>query len=180
MPVHDFIPLMTASVWPVTVLGLAFLFRGSLKARLTALSEARIGNNALIFGQAGTDRVAEGFPKSLPTPKQITAAETVKWQNVANLFWLGNDFQWMAQIALRGASRQEILHGLKQCSHHASELGLAEDDAGKRLAELKSQVDILPDSSLTAEWRASFAKQVYSVIERVSTLTKAKQGNFRP
>ena len=45
-------------------------------------------------------------------PKQVIAPSDVKWDNVADLFWLGSELDWTAQAVLRGAPKEGIVHGL--------------------------------------------------------------------
>jgi hypothetical protein len=90
----------------------------------------------LKFGQAKTDALSIET-LSVPAAKQIGEPSSVKWENVASLFWLGNDLDWTAQTVLRGAPKEKILHGLTQCCHHISELGLMGSVPGTQLSSLK-------------------------------------------
>ena len=176
---RDLIPLMTALVWPLSILILVLYFRGGIKNLIASVVEARIGDSAFFkFGQAGADAV----DKPTTTPKQLSAPAppAVKWENTASLFWLGNDLEWTAQTVLRGAPKEKIIHGLTQCCHHLSELGLMDSDSGKQLSSLKSQVESLPEPALDRQWRDTFAEKIHSVIAALSILARGHQPNFRP
>ena len=85
--IHDFVPLMVALVWPLTILILVCWFRKGIKDLIKSVTEAKIGNSVFFkFWQAKTDVSAEAL---LPEPKDITAPSAAKWENTANLFWLG-------------------------------------------------------------------------------------------
>src|SRR6266496_1807881 len=101
---------------------------------------------------------------------------TPKWENAANLFWLGNDLRWTMQELQVGAPKERILHGLTQSRHHSSELGLAESTPGKQLSELRSKVESLPEST----WKTDLSQQIISIMNGFATLAKEHQPNFRP
>jgi hypothetical protein len=185
--IHDLIPLLTALipllaalVWPFTILILVYHFREGIKNLIPSVREAKIGDVFLKFGQADLDvPTKKGLPH-ISLPKQIIASPTAKWQNVANLFWLGNDLEWTAQTVLRGAPKDRILHGLTQCLHHTSELGLPDSAPGQQLFALRSQVESWPETAMDRQWRNAFSEQIYSVIKEFSDLMKQHQPNFLP
>ncbi len=136
-------------------------------------------NNVFEFDPNGIDeREREIFLRF--DAKQISQPPAAKWERVANLFWLGNDLEWTVQTVLRGAPKERIFHGLRQCDHHSSELGLADSAAGKQVSELKSQVESLPEAAFDRQWRNDFAEKMYSVIKGFDILVKMKQPDFRP
>ena len=176
---HD---LLIGMLWPATVLILVGLFRRQIKNLMHSITEAKIGDNVISFGHAKTDAVS---PEAVRTqskqmPHQPAVLSAVKWENVANLFWLGSDLQWTTQTALRGAAKTAILHGLTQSLHHASELGLGNDDIARQLAAIRLQVEMVSDQALDASWRNYFAQQMNGITGKVSELAKAQQPNFRP
>ena len=177
--VRDFIPLATS--WPVIVLILALWFQRQIKDLIASVYEAKIGSSVFVkFWQfRGDARGPDARAiETLPT-KQISAPSSVKLENVANAFWLGNDLDWTAQTALRGAPKERIVHGLKQCYHHISELGLVESAPAKQLSSLKSEVEILPESALDRQWRNTFAEKIYVVIRTISDVLIGHQPGFR-
>jgi hypothetical protein len=98
---------------------------------------------------------------------------------VGNIFWLGGDLIWSAQLVLRGAPKGKILHGLRQSYHHISELGLTDSDPAKELASLKSGLESLQESALDRAWRSSFSEKIYAVTRMVNALLGEKQPSFR-
>lgn len=122
----------------------------------------------------------ETLPTPSFTPKQIAGPSGAKWGNVANIFWLGGDLHWTAQIILRGAPKAQILQGLQQSYHHISELGLADDPAAKKLASLKSEVEGLQEQSLDRQWRSDFVLKIYEVVKMLDVLLRGQQPGFRP
>jgi len=180
MMVRDFVPLMTAPVWPATILILVCWFRKGIKNLIASVAEAKTGHSLFLrFGQADSDARAS---KTLPSvvPNQIGAPSSVRWENSANLFWLGSDLEWTAQTVLRGAPKERILHGLTQCDHHSSELGLTDSAPGRQLSALKSQVQVLPEAALVRQWRNDFADKISAVIGGFDNLVKQHQPDFRP
>ena len=77
-------------------------------------------------------------------------------------------------------TKERIFHGLRQCDHHSSELGLADRAPGKQVSALKSQVESLPEAALDRQWRNDFVEKMYSVIKGFDSLVKQRQPNFRP
>ena len=59
-------------------------------------------------------------------PKQVIAPSDAKWDNVADLFWLGSELDWTAQTVLRGAPKERIVHGLTQSYQHCSQIWAVE------------------------------------------------------
>jgi hypothetical protein len=177
--IHDLIPLVTALLWPATILILVCWFRKGIKALIASVVEAKIGNSVFLkFGQAQSDITIETLPN--PATKQISAPSGVEWENVANLFWLGNDLEWTGQTVLRGAPRERVHHGLKKCNHHCSELGLTDSVPGKQLTLLKSQVEGMSEAALDRQWRNAFSEKILGVVRGFDILVREQQPNFRP
>jgi hypothetical protein len=180
---RDFIPLVTT--WPIIVLILALWFQRQIKNLIASVYEARIGSNVFVrFWQfrldaRGPDVRASEALSGPAAAKQITPSGA-KLENVASLFWLGNDLEWTSQTVLRGAPKDRILHGLKQCYHHISEIGLAQSAPGQQLLSLNSQVADLQQGALDREWRSNFAENIYVVIRQISDLLRGDQPGFRP
>src|SRR5438067_1606806 len=123
--IREFIPLVIAALWPVTVLTLALCFGREIKKLIASGLEAKIGNSIFVkWGQSSTDAKSLEHPCEVSSAKQITAPHGAKWENVANLFWLGSDLEWTSQTALRGAPKERIVYGLRHCDDHCSDLGL--------------------------------------------------------
>jgi len=143
--------------------------------------EAKFSDNFFKWGQVPSDFKSEpAETPARPASKQPSVPSGAKWENVANLFWLGSDLDWTAQTALRGAPKERILHGLTQCYHHISDLGLAESAPANRLSLLKSETASLPETTLDREWRSTFSENIYAVIRTIDALLGGQQPWFRP
>jgi hypothetical protein len=127
-------------------------------------------------------RTLEAAIEALPgvVAKQISASPGIRWENVANLFWLGSDLSWTDWQVRSGARKERILHGLTQSFHHLSQLGLADSFAGKLLLSLKVQVEATPEAALNQPWRNDFAAKLSGVIKDVSDVARIQQPGFRP
>ncbi len=174
MSIHDLIPLITALApysWPVTIGLFALLFRSRIKDIVELKLGEKFYAKLVPYGGVPSDLVSDpaiGERTPRPATKQLNAPSGVKWENVANVFWLGADLTWTAQSALRGAPKETILHGLTQSYHHISELGLARSEPAKQLSLLKSETAILPETSLDRTWRAAFSEKVYEVTRMIN------------
>lgn len=139
-----------------------------LKARLLRLFDApRTANIAL-------DNVATA------SLVQGSTGSGVRWDNVANLLWLGNDLDWTIQVVKTGGPKDRILHGLIQSIHHLGELGLISTVPGRLLLSLKKQVESASDTTLTQSWRLEFSAKVAQALEAISSLAQIQQKTFRP
>lgn len=179
---HDYIPFLTAALWPATVLILTFGFRKSINQVIESIAELRLwGDKAVVrWGHAKVDSLGiEVEATTAPPPKQLSAPLAAKWDRPADIFWLGSDLETTAQAALRGAAKDRIVRGLRQSHHHLSEIGLGDSAPGRQLASLKEQVAILPDAILDRQWRNDFASKIHSIIQVVSDLARTAQPNFR-
>ena len=176
MSMHDLIPLITALApysWPVTIGLLALLFRKRIKDIVELKLGEKFYAKFVPYGGVPSDLVPDdaiGEMQPGPATKQLNG----------DLFWLGGDLIWTAQLALRGAPKEGILHGLTQSYHHISELGLAGSEPAKRLSLLKSELVSLPETTLDRAWRATFAEKVYEVTRMTNSLLRQQQPRFRP
>jgi hypothetical protein len=129
-----------------------------------------------LFNEARTPDVAiEELPG---TVVQRSRTSGIRWENVASLFWLGNDLDWTAERVKGAAPKERIVHGLTTSYHHCSQLGLADSIPGKLLSSLKSQVESMPEAALAPQWRSDFAARLYQVIQGVSEMAKGEQPGF--
>lgn len=178
-----FVPLAAALVWPVTTLIILYWFKDGLREVIKQIAEAKVGDKLYFkFWQAKTDlATAEPLPAlAESTVIEVSVPAGVRWDRVADLFWLGADLDWTGQAVLRAAPKERIIHGLTQCYHHASQCGFVDTVPGKQLAALKTQVSGMPEESLDRQWRANFAEQLSTVVKGFSGLTIEKQPDFRP
>src|SRR5262249_170943 len=170
------VPVLVSLVWPVTILIILCWFKKPIRTLLTQLSEAKFGEKLFFkFWQVKSDiQSVEPLPATIPVVALPPPSE-VRWNRVANVFWLGSDLDWTAQTVLRAAPRERILHGLTQSYHHASQCGLANSVPGIDLASLKSQVQAMQESALDRDWRANFVERLYQITRGFSDLAKERQ-----
>jgi hypothetical protein len=137
---------------------------------------------ARLLGLFDEPRTLEAAIEKLPGAgaRQIGAPSDIKWENVANLFWLGHDLCWTNWRVNSGAPKERILHGLTQSSHHLSELGLADSVPGRLLSSLKSQAESTQDVALNQQWRNGFAAKLSQVTHDVSGIAQREQPSFQP
>jgi hypothetical protein len=181
---HDVVPLVTAFssyAWPVTVLILAFFFRTPIEGLIARINRVKVGDNAVEFGAGTFDKKDIDFGRApVERVNQLNALPEPKWERVLSIFWIGGDLLAAAQFTLRGAPKKRILHFLTQAHHHISEVGLAETDAGRYLALLKSEVESRSEDALTRDWRNDFSARIYDETRMMETILRVKQPDFRP
>jgi hypothetical protein len=177
---HDYIPLLVKAVWPFTTAVFVFWFQKEIRKLIVSLSQIKFGNLAVLFGQTPTDDIDEREPRTPRSVKQVDAPSNVRWENSANLFWLGNDLEWTSQTVLRGAPKEKVLHGLRHCEHHSSELGFADSIPGGKLSALKAEVTSLSEATLSRQWRIDFSERIYVVVREFDSLVRGNQPGFRP
>jgi len=185
--IHDVIPLITAFAsyaWPVTVLILALLFRKPIERRIEQIKRLKIGENAIEFGGALSDRLflkgADETPTDQESAKQLSPPSGPRWGNVGNVFWLGGDLVATAQSTLRGAPKEIIRQALAQSYHHISELGLPDSTPAKEISLLQSELATLPETALDRAWRGAFAERIYGVTRMMDGLLRKQQPGYRP
>ncbi len=102
------------------------------------------------------------------------------WAKAANVFWLGHDLLWSKNAAASWGNRERILHGLRQSRHHASEVGLSDTDAFRRLDSVDLAVRNMADAGLTAQSRPGIAAQIEQLLYAFGKLAGESQPGFRP
>ena len=184
MSLKDFTSLLGAVApfaWPVAVSALVFCFRRPIRSRIEAVTEAHLGSNVFKFGQATLDGLTiegrAGLARGGGIDKQRVEA-TASWENTGNLFWLGHDLMWTMQMALRGAPKDTLAHGLKQSHYQLSHLNVKNDHAVQQLDSLRTQVNGLPEAALDRNWRNDFSGKIQAVISEVGSLAAANQPDF--
>jgi hypothetical protein len=101
------------------------------------------------------------------------------WSRVANVFWLGHDLHWTASAARSWGNRDRILHGLRRCKHHASEIGLANEAPCRDLDNVDLAVHKMTDADLTAQSRPDIATKVNGPLDGFGRLVRAQQPGFK-
>jgi trehalose-6-phosphate synthase len=87
---------------------------------------------------------------------------------------------WTIDVTLRGASRNSILHGLRQSCHHAKSIGLENTTSTKKLAELQSDVEKREESDIDQKYREQISLELRRICDQYGTLTEAAQRDFDP
>jgi len=157
----------------------ACIYHGRLKRARSNSPFSRLKTRLLgLFNEARTPDIPIDKLQGTVV-KQTSASSGVKWENVANIFWLGNDLRTTQQTAWNNASKDKILRALTQSYHHLSELGLTNSGPAKVLSSLKTQVDSMPEAALNPEWRTEFAGKLSRVVQDVSDMAKVQQPGFK-
>jgi hypothetical protein len=103
-----------------------------------------------------------------------------KWQNVANVFWLGSDLESALRFLWGPGSKQDILNAMGQASHHASEIGLSDTEPAKLLSSLKSQAQPAAETDyMNKQWRGELARRISEARNGFAELAKKQQPVFR-
>jgi len=134
---------------------------------------------ARLAGEFEEPRTLDAAIEQLPDAAKRIRTADVQWQNVANLFWLGSDICWTLEMA-SNAPRAQILRGLNQSCHHASELGMTETDPGRLLSALKLQAESTQETAMNQQWRNDLVEKLRQVRRSLSGLAQTQQGWFRP
>lgn len=125
------------------------------------------------YGQAGIDN---------QTPTQKTSAPPVGSLNtraIGNIYWLGHDLMWTADVLLRKGPPADILVGLAQARHHLVQVGLDGAPIDDELLALGKLIQESEELSFSPSVRDKYASQLGSIIDRIGMTTEASQGNFK-
>lgn len=127
-----------------------------------------------MYGKSRFDRRA---PKSVDatqtaSPGSLTANAT------GNVFWLGHDLMWTADVLLRSGTAKDALIGFDQALHHLDAAGLGATPIGGELRRLRELVQ--ETRALEPSLRDAYAAQLGSIIDRIGAVAeKAQQPAFR-
>jgi hypothetical protein len=160
--------------WPSVVVGLALIFRRQLGLLVVRTVTAKFpGGTELSFGESQADQKND-------KPKEIQSANPgnpVDWRKVGNLYWLGHDIMWSIDVLLRGGGKPAILHGLKQSTHHANEIGMS--IFAERLEGLYGAIVSMPEADLTRSKRDQVGSELRRISDQVGALAETQQTGFR-
>lgn len=170
--------LIKVVVWPLTTIivicCMAVFLRRELRSLLPRMVSARLpGGTELSFGNAEVD-------KNSQTHKPINAEEasqSVSWRKVGNLYWLGHDLMWSIDVTLREAPGSDILYGIRQCMHHATELGLSV--LATRLGRLYSTITRFDMNRLTIQEREQISLELRRITDQFGAIAEAADPTFR-
>ena len=164
------------AIFPVVVL---FVFTWLVACRHANLYPPQAFRNEqyfrdLAFGQSRfdqRDRNAGEVKQLMPTAQLVGSA-------TGNLYWLGHDLMWTADVLLRGGTPDNAQIGFDQALHHLGEVGLGETPIGDELRRMRDLVQETP--VLSPSLRDTYATHIGSIIDRIGAMAEAAQPSFRP
>jgi hypothetical protein len=174
------IPLLVFSVTTVGSIVGVWIYQLRLNRIISNSPFSRV--RAKLVGLFNEPRTLEAAIEKLPdvAARQVGARSGIKWENVANVFWLGSDLHWTDWKVRSGAVKQKVLHGLTQSDYHSFQLGLADTTAaGKQLSALRLEVKNLSESDLEGR-RDYIASKISVIVSLLDVLVKLQQPNFQP
>jgi len=83
-------------------------------------------------------------------------------------------------VIVRGAPRENIVHGLRQSLHHIRSLGFNNSPIEARLSRLLEDAEKSLQTDWTPEQRNRYASEVASITGYIGELAKANQPSFEP
>ena len=93
-----------------------------------------------------------------------------------NLFWLGHDLMWSADVLLRKGPSEQVLIGLDQARHHLIQLGLGDTPFEHEVRTLTTLIE--QSTELSSVLRNEYASQLGSLIDRIGMSAEAGQALF--
>jgi hypothetical protein len=182
---------VAACAWPLTLVIIILAFRKQIPPALSRISELVFPGGRIVFGWGDASVDQATGPKlheqEAEAAEQVSAygpnaEEGIRWQNTANLFWLGRDLMWTMDMLLRGAPGDQIRDGLAQSLHHVKSMRFARSSTGaqieSQLAQLKAEADDIHE--WTPDKRDWFTRQLFSITGRAGALASANQPDYKP
>jgi len=166
---------------PVVVLVFMVLLRDEIRKRLKQIEITYLGGKLVMgFGDASIDRPDQQRSLELKAESVAKAeqakADSIKWDNSGNLFWVGHDLMLLIDKLLRGFPKDDILLTLQQCLHHVRELGFGKDHPiESKLNELLARADRTPSEDWTRELRDYYATELDPLKGALGDLASASQ-----
>jgi hypothetical protein len=103
-------------------------------------------------------------------------ADSIKWDNSGNLFWVGHDLMLLIDRLLRGFPKDDIFLTLQQCLHHVRELGFGKDHPiESKLNELLARADRTPSEDWARELRDYYVTELDPLKGALGDLASANQ-----
>jgi hypothetical protein len=138
-----------------------------------AFREERYFRDLATYGNARFDR----RDKPSAGAKQTAVATHLVTSATGNLYWLGHDLMWTADVLLRGGAPEHARIGLDQALHHLGEVGLGDTAIADELQRLRDLV--LEAPALPPSLRDTYATQLGSIIDRIGAMAETAQPGFR-
>ncbi|HBG74507.1 MAG: hypothetical protein A2X25_14410 [Chloroflexi bacterium GWB2_49_20] len=180
--------ILKALLWPLVVLIIGvlflFLFRKDISSLLNRLKKAKWpgGAETLFFGEANVDKLTplDEENEKLKDRIHLEGNKAVKWSNSGNIFWVGHDLMWTIDVIIRGAPRENIVHGLRQSLHHIRSLGFVNTPIEIRLLKLIDNAEKSLQEDWTPTQRNTYAGEIGSILGYIGKLAESNQANFEP
>jgi hypothetical protein len=144
------------------------------KATIGRFSDLNELREALLRDLMKLVRQIKSSPDAL---KKESLGIAPKWQNSANLFWVGYDLMWTMQISLRGLSPKEILRGLNKSKYHLASLNLTGSLPFQHVAKLLHEIENV-EFQWSERQRAWLATEIDAVCVEVGNLAAQNQPDF--
>ncbi len=171
--------VLSSLAWPLMVFVVFLFLRSEIRSLLKRLQNAKLpgGTEAsFTYGAASVDKPSESPTHDKDKIKNVSA----KWENTGDLFWASHDLMWTSDIALRGAPKEKIAHGLRQFLHHVRCLEFTNSNIETRLSRLLTTVETSDEQDWTVAKRDLFAKDLKAFKWEIGTLAAARQPDYQP
>jgi hypothetical protein len=113
-----------------------------------------------------------------PSSKEsATLLDTLKSGATGNLFWLGHDLMWTADVLLRKGPSEQVLIGLAQARHNLVQVGLGETPIDHEIRGLRELIQQRVE--LSPSLRDEYASQLGSIIDRIGMTAETAQADFK-
>jgi hypothetical protein len=169
------VELVKALAWPVTTLIAVSYFRRELTAALRRIETAKLpGSVELGFGKARIDKIGQQHSSSRPSSQPIG----IDRSKIANIYWLGFDLVWTADVLLRNAPSAFVLRGLRHALHHLSEISSSESPEKDHLAALVREAAALSEHQWSIEVRDRIAAELGNVANAIGSQLEHLQPGF--
>jgi hypothetical protein len=131
----------------------------------------------------GLDSVLESIKiavKDIQATEKIATnspSDSVRWEKVANLYWLCHDLMELFRWLLTGISKEWIDVGLRQTCFHARELNIS-GALIDGLEKLRDESAKLSETELSEAHRQQFAREVQIHFNAIGQLTQTYQNTI--
>lgn len=176
---ENFPSIVSSLAWPFMVLILILIFRNEVRSLIKRLQNAKLpgGTEATFtYGEASVDEPSVSSTYDKESIRNVTA----NWKNTGNLFWASHDLMWTSDIALRGAPKKFIVHGLHQFLHHVRSLEFKNSSIEDRISRMLAEVEVLDEQDLTPVRRDMLVKDLKAFKWEIGTLATANQPDYHP
>lgn len=177
MTLDQLVSIISAVAWPLAVLVIVFGLRAEVRSVLKRTESAKLpGGTEISFGKSAADLRSASKGR-----RKLEAGEVGKneWGNSANTYWLGHDIMWTIDAVLRGATRDDIIYGLRQSLHHLREVGLTDSPFAQELDALVGQAIETEEAEWTIGLRQLFSADLRRLSDRIGAVAEYQHPEFR-